>query len=566
MNFLDAFDVSGPPTPTQNAEQHQQPSQSLNEEVNQVVGQLSRFWGGFRKQSQSVFETAKKDLGDAYTHAQKEITKLTEPASSSGGTTSTAVNDEHPEENAPRDDDEAKSGSRDLNTGADDKSQPTPSTSIGGDSGHARRTSQNFFSILQTSLPANLMASVQNVQSQIPDALKNVQNQIPDALKNVQNQLPDALKAAPGGSVDFGQLRSTLTTEFQRVQGITRAQAEEYVHKSEGLLREAQEFLKDAVKVVPPEEADGRSGSTASAGMLWDGSDFWVLPDSSGPSGKGKEKEVEASGKTGADGLRAVATRAESLLKQLKHDPEIVKVDPLADERAKELYERWVREKVDSEEGGLSGDHWAAITQQALDDKVDGAALKATHDSLVPEHITSETFWTRYFFRVHQVEQDEQRRKALIQATMADDEDFSWEDDDDETTSPTTAKSPSGEHALRASVDTLQAPRPSAPLPSEQSSPRTSEADYSRRQSSEGSYDVVSSQVSTSGELPSKLKNQVQYEEDEEDEDEEDDEDEDDDEDEEDEEDEDDDDDEEEGSEEKKGKNKDGSEEDSDWE
>ena len=47
MNFLDTFDVatSASPNPEQPAEQP-----SLNEEVNQVIGQLGRFWGGFRKQ------------------------------------------------------------------------------------------------------------------------------------------------------------------------------------------------------------------------------------------------------------------------------------------------------------------------------------------------------------------------------------------------------------------------------------------------------------------------------------------------------------------------------------
>lgn len=47
MNFLDAYDLTSTPTVPPSAEE---PTQSLNEEVNQVVGQLSRFWGGFRKQ------------------------------------------------------------------------------------------------------------------------------------------------------------------------------------------------------------------------------------------------------------------------------------------------------------------------------------------------------------------------------------------------------------------------------------------------------------------------------------------------------------------------------------
>jgi len=47
MNFLDTFDIAGSasPNPERNPEQP-----SLNEEVNQVIGQLGRFWGGFKKQ------------------------------------------------------------------------------------------------------------------------------------------------------------------------------------------------------------------------------------------------------------------------------------------------------------------------------------------------------------------------------------------------------------------------------------------------------------------------------------------------------------------------------------
>ncbi|TCD63044.1 hypothetical protein EIP91_006057 [Steccherinum ochraceum] len=528
MNFLDAYDIATPPTttppPTGSGSaplQDSQPSaQSLNEEVTQVVGQLSRFWGGFRKQSQSVFEAAKKDLGEAYTQAQKEIIKLTaepEPSTSSAAGTSGASSSadsgvthkegpasttDRPDGEEEEEEDEDEGGDdeeeEDITT-ASDKSKPntqstkdnpetTPSTSTSTASGHARTTSQNFFArlqALQANLPANITSTVQNVQNQLPEALKQ------------------------GGSVDLAQLRTTLTTEFQRVQGITRAQAEEYVHKSEGLLKEAQEFFKDAVKVVPPDEAEGRSEGVAPAGMLWDGSDFWMLPDVGGSSSleKGKEKDDDDVGpSTGAEGLRAVATRAESLLRQLKHNPEVIKVDPMADERAKALYEQWIRDKVDSEEGGIGGEHWSEATEKALDDSIDGSALKATHDALVPEHISSEEFWTRYFFRAHQVEQDEQRRKAIIQGTMSEEEDFSWEDDEDEATSPTTAKPPASAdgaaHSLRASIDTLQAPRTTGRDSSEQSSPRTSDAEFSRRQSSEASYDVVSSQVSASGDSP----------------------------------------------------------------
>jgi truncated hemoglobin YjbI len=51
MNFLDTYGLTGTGTNTPPADVH--PEQSLNEEVSQVIGQLGKFWGGFRKQARS---------------------------------------------------------------------------------------------------------------------------------------------------------------------------------------------------------------------------------------------------------------------------------------------------------------------------------------------------------------------------------------------------------------------------------------------------------------------------------------------------------------------------------
>lgn len=48
MNFFDTYDITRSATPNVDLPGRDQPS--LNEEVNQVIGQLGRFWGGFRKQ------------------------------------------------------------------------------------------------------------------------------------------------------------------------------------------------------------------------------------------------------------------------------------------------------------------------------------------------------------------------------------------------------------------------------------------------------------------------------------------------------------------------------------
>ncbi|EDR10972.1 uncharacterized protein LACBIDRAFT_324999 [Laccaria bicolor S238N-H82] len=64
----------------------------------------------------------------------------------------------------------------------------------------------SLFSRLQSALPPNIVATVNNTT--------------PESLKHVTD------------NVDFAGIRSNLLTEFQRVQGVTCAQAEEYVHKS----------------------------------------------------------------------------------------------------------------------------------------------------------------------------------------------------------------------------------------------------------------------------------------------------------------------------------------------
>ncbi|KII92972.1 hypothetical protein PLICRDRAFT_135006 [Plicaturopsis crispa FD-325 SS-3] len=464
MNFFDTYDITGGAGGTNTPPaQSDHPEPSLNEEVTQVIGQLGRFWGGFRKQSQTALEAARKDLGDVVQQAQKELSKLTAEAPAAPSTDS--------EKDAPPSEETTPTPGSSSQT---DDAAPTPTSSDAPTTGI-----QTLFSRLQASLPPNIVSSV---QANLPDTLKNT---------------------------DLAQLRATLGAEFQRVQGVTRAQAEEYLHQSEGLLREvvkeAQEALKDAVKVVPPEELDGAGGS----GVVWDGSDMWMLPNPVVVSAKGKGKEREGqsteSGRPSGDSAqRAVATRAESLLKQLKHDPAILKADPEAHDTVRALYRSWVEAEITPKDGGLEGAEWTANITAVLADDVDGEALKTTHDVLVPSEMTESVFWSRYFFRVHQIEVEEAKRKALIQQTIDNDEDFTWEDDEEETATSSkplpSTQAPSV--APSASQATLRKVADVSPDVDRLSAPVTP-ATTSPRESSEESYDLVSSgNVSTSGDKP----------------------------------------------------------------
>lgn len=342
MNFLDPTDITtlnGTATPPPRSED----DPTFNEEVTQVIGQLGSFWGGLRKQvaisnpysnrlrhlryvqSQAALESARSvDFGNVVTQAQKEITKLT--------ATTEAVPAEKAQEDASAEGDVKD----DSESGPDRSPTPTlPSSS-----------SSTLFSRLQSALPPNIVSTVQSA-------------------------IPESVKHASEHGIDFTALRGNLQNEFTRVQGLTRTQAEEYVRQSEILLREtfneAQEVLRDAVKVVPPDEA-----SSSNIGVLWDGSDVWMLPYD---PGEAKGKEVTKP----LDSQRAVATRTKSLLRRLKHDSAIIRHDPEADPAVKEMYAQWLAADV---EGGIESAAWTEKAEQALNETSDGAALKANHDTL----------------------------------------------------------------------------------------------------------------------------------------------------------------------------------------
>ncbi|KAG2079142.1 hypothetical protein BDR04DRAFT_1040987 [Suillus decipiens] len=449
MNFLDTYGLTGTGANTPPVNAH--PEQSLNEEVSQVIGQLGKFWGGFRKQSETAFATARKDFGEVVSQAQKELGKLAISTETRANAHATETEDQESESEC----------------GTAPQTPTAESHSAAG----SLSTSQSFFARLQSSLPPNIVSTV---QAQLPESLKHPQN------------------------IDLSQLRTTLNTEFQRVQGVTRAQAEEYVHKSEHLLREAMkeasEALRDAVKVIPPEE----SGGSSYQGLVWDGSDVWMVPMEGDVKGKGKETDLGiSSGRQSEDARQAVATRAQALLKQLKSNPEIIKLDPEADAASK-TFHTWMSEahRKDEHPGTT---FWSERIARTLSDPDDGQTLQETFDALVPSILSDEEFWTRYFFRVYQIEQEEIRRKALIHGADQTEEDFSWEDDDDESVAP-EYKSLGMLESSTLSQRTL-APK-AADTSDVQSLPNSSQFNTPMTMSpreSEDSYDVVSGNVSAAG-------------------------------------------------------------------
>lgn len=292
-------------------------------------------------------------MSEAVTQAQKELSKLAESPEEPDGPSSECANEPSAEARGEEkgSEDTTPSASTPLAAAAPSNDAPEASTS----------QPQTLLSRLQATLPPNLVSSVQD---KLPESLKHA-------------------RATSLSAVDFAALRGTIAGELARVQGsseellhrvqgqseelLQRVQAGDLLQRGEGLLkqvqgggeeffREAGEFLRDAVRIVPPEPSEG------DAGVAWDGTDVWMIPTytistptegasgAAGEKGKGKERRS-------MDSVRA-ATRAQAMLTQLRHDPQVVRADPTANPAEREAFAAWVAREIDAK-GGADGLVWS---------------------------------------------------------------------------------------------------------------------------------------------------------------------------------------------------------------
>ncbi|KAH9160048.1 hypothetical protein EDB89DRAFT_949926 [Lactarius sanguifluus] len=363
MSFLDtSLTNASPGTATPPPQTVGQSPPTLNEEVTEVIGQLGRFWGGFRKQSQSAIEAARKDLGEYVSQAQKGLNEQFATL------TPTAERD------MPM---AATSSSRDLvDATTTDGESSAPSSASASTATLPDLQQEQERQPQQPQQHPNPQTLFTRLQSSLP----------PDLLTTLRDTLPDSVRDA--------QRRQELAQAAQaRVHGAAA--------RGEVLLRGASVFLRDAVRVVPPEPAAPASASTPPA------FDDAVTPRAEAPS------PVAIS--------VTPATRRDALLRALRATPAIIRVDPVKEERSATLFVTWAQVE-DLRDG----------TQREVELAADGGALQVTHSMLVPEELSEDEFWTRYTFRVYQINQEDERRKAVLEGPTAQEEDFSWEDEEED--------------------------------------------------------------------------------------------------------------------------------------
>ena len=270
---------------------------------------------------QNVIQAARKDLGGYVSQAQRGLnnqisstlsTASPAPASDTSAQSSAASSSGDLIDISTADGE----GSASSSTSASTATLPGPQQQQQPDEAQSSLNAQTLFTRLQSSLP--------------PDLLTGLRDTIPDSVRDAQAR------------------RELAQVAQARVQGAAA--------RGEELLRGASVFLRDAVRVVPPEEIDSSPSASTTPSAH----------ESTMPRGKAVPTPNVVSS--------TPATRRGALLCALRENPAILRVDPAKEERSAALFASWV-ERVGAE---TSRDESRRESELGADDE----ALGSTHSAL----------------------------------------------------------------------------------------------------------------------------------------------------------------------------------------
>lgn len=232
------------------------------------------------------------------------------------------------------------------------------------------KQTQDFFKNLQATLTTEANQINANVSSNFSSLQKSVSESI-----------------AKNPSLNISTLSATIQQNLEKAgTKINLSQAEKL---AQDFLGEAGTFLKDAVKVVPPDEGSG------SYTYSWDGTDVGVY--GSGYPSDDKDKSTvlfDRASMSGNDMSRS-QLRLNALLRRLRTDVELLLQDPSASSETQarqEAFAAFKKHKIEGA-GGYQGLEvqklvWAEMGPEANDADVE--ALKKTKDAIGEQRDVSE--------------------------------------------------------------------------------------------------------------------------------------------------------------------------------
>ncbi|KAK9735434.1 hypothetical protein RND81_04G205600 [Saponaria officinalis] len=221
-----------------------------------------------------------------------------------------------------------------------------------------------------------------------------------------------------GGAWNFGGLIQSLSSKSESVLETYRRDLHEF---TAGLKNETQ-TLKHVAATSLDIGASKAQVSLESVGDVIDslGAAVSDIIFHGGGDGQGAAEQSLPSPKRDV-GVRY--SRYEAQLLAIQMD-ERTYVEENVEDGEREEFEKW---KLGFDLGEFSDEVHDLLERR-------DSVVKAIYDRLVPNVVDSETFWLRYFYRLHRLKKAEFVRAELVKRATAvddDDEELTWEVDDD---------------------------------------------------------------------------------------------------------------------------------------
>ncbi|CAG7906099.1 unnamed protein product, partial [Brassica rapa] len=277
-------------------------------------------------------------------------------------------------------------------------------------------TKLNLIKLYLQSSPMDLYKSV------LPEYDHHHHQQQPDPPESTQSPVDDAASS----SWSFGNLIKTLATKSESVIGSYRREFEEFGSELKKESSAIRQVASRAVKDLPASLDIGASvaqESLESVGQAIDDIGGAVWKSTAKIISRGKDSLLSSSTHPGDRGYHQGSSvkpysRFEMQLLAIQSDKATYGREP--DDLGE--FEKWSLGFKLEEKGDM------------IADLINGnRGVKEMYVKLVPVEVDAQTFWRRYYYKVHKLEEVEEARVKLVKRATSgeEEEDLSWDLDDE---------------------------------------------------------------------------------------------------------------------------------------
>lgn len=229
------------------------------------------------------------------------------------------------------------------------------------------QNTKDFF----TKIGETLSSQGHTINATINQNLATLQKSLGESLASASAN--PQLQSLTRSDVNLAQFSSNIQKNLAQAGTMLNIQQAEKL--AEEYFRHAGEFLKDAVKVLPPSDDD-------EGGIVWDGSDMYSFSTAGQNQNDAAPYDMTRSGSLEVSRSQL---RKEALLRRLRADKELFLVDPAAETESasrRAAFSAFYEAEIEGK-GGVDGEAFEARIREELDkDGPDVEVLKTTRDAL----------------------------------------------------------------------------------------------------------------------------------------------------------------------------------------